>query len=114
MLAKKGMKSLLKLNKYGVDPEVLEGLGAEALRKALKSKELIVIDEIGSMEIMSGVFREALMECLNSDKKVLATVRYNAQPFTDEIKKMGNTSLFTLSRENYLEVKKKVKGWIGV
>jgi len=112
IFAKKGMKSAYKFNKYGINIGVLEGLGADSLIKAAKSKDLIVIDEIGSMEIISEVFRKALLECLNSEKKVLATVRYNAQPFTDEIKKMKNTSMLVLSRENYVDMKKQVRDWI--
>ncbi len=113
VLAKKGMKSAFKLNKYGIDIGVLEGLAAESLLRALKDKEIIVIDEIGSMEIVSELFRKTLIVCLNSNKKILATVRYNAQPFTDEIKKLADTSILVLSRENFIDVKKEVKRWIG-
>jgi nucleoside-triphosphatase len=112
VLAKKGMKSAYRLNKYGIDVGVLENIGADSLLKALKTNELIVIDEIGSMEIISELFRKTLLECLNSDKKILATVRYNAQPFTDEIKKLANTSILVLSRENYIGTKKEVKNWL--
>ncbi len=112
ILAKKGMKSPHKLNKYGIDIDVLEKIGADALIKAARDKELIVIDEIGSMEIVSDNFRKALLECFGSSKKVLASVRYNAQPFTDEIKKMKDTSVIVLTRENYPGVKKQVKDWL--
>jgi nucleoside-triphosphatase len=113
ILAKKGLKTGYKLNKYGIDLGVLEGIGVEALRKAMAEKKLIVIDEIGSMEVMSEAFRQALLECLNSPKRVLATIRHNAQPFTDEVKKMDNTSILYLSRQNYLETKKTVKDWLN-
>ena len=75
VLAKKGMKSAFKLNKYGIDIGVLEGLAANHCCRALKDKEIIVIDEIGSMEIVSELFRKTLIVCLNSNKKILATVR---------------------------------------
>jgi len=113
VLAKKGMTSIHKLNKYGIDLRVLEDIGADSLAKALKEKEPIVIDEIGSMEMVSDIFRKVLMMCLVSGKRVLATVRFNAQPFTDEIKKMKDTSVIVLTRENYMEVKKEVRDWIG-
>ncbi|MHB9154586.1 MAG: nucleoside-triphosphatase [Endomicrobiales bacterium] len=113
VLAEKGMKSAAKLNKYGVDLNVLENIGVTALREALSGKEIIVIDEIGSMEILSGVFRAALLECLSSPRKVLAAIRYNAQPFTDEVKRMAGTELVFLSRDNFPEVKKKVKDWLA-
>jgi nucleoside-triphosphatase len=112
VLAKKGMKSPHKLNKYGIDIDVLENIGADVLVKAVKDKDIIVIDEIGTMELVSELFRTSMQECFGSSKRVLATVRYNAQPFTDEIKKMPDTSVLELTRDNYLEIKKQVKQWL--
>lgn len=112
VLAKKGMKSKHRLNKYGIDINVLENIGISSLKEALNGKEIIIIDEIGSMEVVSSVFRKTLLECLNSSKKVLATIRYQAQPFTDEVKKMDNISIVYLSRDNFLEVKKQVRQWL--
>src|SRR6185437_375241 len=53
MLAAQGLKSPHKLGKYGVDLNALENVGIPALKLALMSKDIIVIDEIGSMEMMS-------------------------------------------------------------
>src|SRR3972149_10287636 len=47
VLAKKGIKASYKLNKYGIDLKGLEEIGVDALKKALLTKDLIVIDEIG-------------------------------------------------------------------
>lgn len=113
VLAMKGMKSPVKLNKYGIDLNVLEEIGVVSLLAALRDKEIIVIDEIGSMEIVSDIFRKTLFVCLSSNKKVLATIRYNSQPFTDEVKRMGDTSLLCLSRENAGAVKNEVRAWMG-
>ncbi|MBN1823488.1 MAG: hypothetical protein JW803_04120 [Endomicrobiales bacterium] len=112
VLARKGMKSSLKLDKYGIDTGVLEGIGAQTLREAVRISKLIVVDEIGTMEIMSDKFRAALMDCLNSPKPVLATIRFKAQPFTDEIKKLADTEMVFLSRENYAQVKEKIRNWL--
>jgi nucleoside-triphosphatase len=113
VLAKKGLASSVKLNKYGIDVGVLETLGAAALQTALVAKEVIVIDEIGSMELFSDKLSEALLNCLASSKRVLATIRHNAQPFTDEVKRMDNTRLLYVSRDNYMDVKSEVKEWLN-
>jgi len=113
VLAKKGMSSEIKLNKYGIDVNVLENLGVAALKDAIANKEIIVIDEVGSMEIFSDAFRKALLECLSSQKRVIASIRHNSQPFTDEVKRMDNTAMLYLSRENYVEVKSAVKEWLN-
>ena len=112
VLAKKGMKSIHKLNKYGIDLSILENIGIKAIYKALDEKKIVVIDEIGSMEIISESFRKALMDSLGSSLKVLASIRYQSQPFTNEIKKMSDSSMIYLSRENYAEVKASVQEWL--
>jgi nucleoside-triphosphatase len=113
VLAKKGMASPHRLNKYGIDIETIENTGVNALRKALSEKKVIVIDEIGSMETVSELFRETVFECLNSPSRVLATIRFQAQPFTNEVKQLEDTRLIYLSRDNFAEVKKEVLEWMG-
>ncbi|MFH1367522.1 MAG: nucleoside-triphosphatase [Elusimicrobiota bacterium] len=112
VLAKKGMESPHKLNKYGLDLDVLDSIGVDSIRAAMEGKRVVVIDEIGSMEVFSELFRKVLVECLGSKRRVLASIRYNAQPFTDEIKKMPDTALVYLSRENFIDTKKQVKQWL--
>jgi nucleoside-triphosphatase len=112
IFALKGFKSPVKLNKYGIDLKVLEDIGVGALERALREKEAVVIDEIGSMEIVSEAFRGALLQTLASPKPVLATIRFNSQPFTDEVKRMADTALLYLSRDNFAEVKQTVREWL--
>ncbi|HBU70335.1 MAG TPA: AAA family ATPase [Elusimicrobia bacterium] len=114
VLARKGMPSAHKLNKYGIDVSVLEGIAVKELERAVETKPLIVIDEIGSMEIISESFRKTLVRCFASGARVLATIRYNAQPFTDEIKKMPDSELIVLTRENHEEIKRRVREWMSL
>lgn len=101
-----------KFNKYGVDISCLENIGIPAIDPSSVSKEIIVIDEVGSMEVLSELFRRKLYECLTSPIRVIATIRLKAQPFTDEIKKLSNGEMLVLTRQNYREIKSKVIRWI--
>ena len=112
MLAAKGLKSPYQLGKYGVDLNALENVGIPALKLGLMSKDLIVIDEIGSMEMMSERFRMTLLEALTSTKPVLATIRAAAQPFSDQVKKLADTQTILLTKSNYASVKQQVRKWI--
>jgi len=112
LLASKRMASPHRLNKYGVDLAVLETLGIASVRKALDGKALVVIDEIGSMEMMSAAFRATVLECLGGPKPVLATIRQGAQPFTDSIKALDRTKLRALTRENFGQVREEVRAWV--
>ncbi|MFA5859103.1 MAG: nucleoside-triphosphatase [Elusimicrobiota bacterium] len=113
ILAKKGMKAKHKLNKYGIDLTVLDNIGVIAVDNAVATRDLVVIDEIGTIEILSPRFCECVARALASKKKVLATIRMNAQPFSDEIKRMYDSEVVEVTRQNYLEVKKYVKEWLG-
>jgi nucleoside-triphosphatase len=112
MLAAKGLKSPYQLGNYGVDLNALENVGVPALKLALMSKELIVIDEVGSMEMMSERFRLTLLESLASDKPILATIRSTSQPFSDQVKKLANSQLLQLTKSNYASIKQQVRKWL--
>lgn len=112
VLAAKGLKSPHQLGKYGVDLNALENVGVPALKLALMSKDVIVIDEIGSMEMMSERFRQAMLECLTSTKPVLATIRAASQPFSDQVKKFADTQTLVLTKANYPSVKQQVRKWL--
>ncbi len=112
VLATKGMKSPHQLGKYGVDINALENVGIPALKLALMTKDLVVIDEIGAMEMMSERFRQTLLECLTSTKPVLATIRAESQPFSDQVKKLSDTETIVLTKANYQQVKQQVRKWL--
>ena len=112
MLAAKGLKSQYQLGDYGVDLNALENVGIPSLKLALMSKELIVIDEVGSMEMMSERFRVTLLECLASEMPILATIRSSAQPFSDQVKKLANSQIIQLTKSNYASVKQQVRKWL--
>lgn len=115
IFAYKGLNSKYKLRDYGVDVEVLESIGVKSIIDALEDKKtkIVVIDEIGKMECFSDKFKEAVTKCINSNKKLLATIRYSPDPFIDKIKKSKDSKVIILSRENYNKVKDEITKWIN-
>lgn len=76
-----------RFGKYHVNLEALERIGASAIRDTL-SCDLIVIDEIGPMELISASFVAAVEEVLESDKSVLAVLhRSSRHPLAQRIRK---------------------------
>jgi len=112
ILAHVGISSPYHVSKYKVDIEALNRVGVSALRQALKESDLIVIDEIGKMELLSPLFREVVTQAINSDKKVLGTIMLNSHPFTDEIKRHAEVEVLLVTRDNHIEVMKKVLSWL--
>jgi len=67
-----------RVGKYHVNLEDLEKIGANALRNALAC-DLVVIDEVGPMELKSGAFVSAVEEVLESDRPVLAVLHRSSR-----------------------------------
>jgi nucleoside-triphosphatase len=112
ILAHVGISSPYQISKYRVDTDALDRVGVSALRQALKESDLIVIDEIGKMELLSPRFKEAVMQAINSGQKVLGTIMLNPHPFADEIKHHPEVETILVTRDNRAEVMKKVLNWL--
>ncbi len=90
-----------RVGKYRVCLKDLNEIGAKAILRACKRANLIVIDEIGPMELYSKEFKGAVLEALNSDKIVLGTIHYRARTaFIDSIKKREDINLIEVTYSN--------------
>ena len=72
-----------RVGRYGVDLEALERIALPALKTG---GGVVVIDELGKMELASARFRQAASELLSGKADVVATVHAFRHPFTDELK----------------------------
>ena len=102
-----------RVGKYGVDIEAMNEVGVAALRKAADHSNLVLIDEIGRMELLSTNFRDTVREIIDSGKRTLGTIMLNAHPYTDEIKRQPQVSLQNLTRGSYDRVLKNLKEWLA-
>jgi nucleoside-triphosphatase len=95
-------KTRQRVGKYGLDLTALETVGVKAVREALHAKRLVVIDEIGPMEIRSPIFRDAVSEALDSPEAlgILATISARSLPFTDAIKKRPDVTMIEVRPNN--------------
>jgi nucleoside-triphosphatase len=112
ILAQKGIPSPFRVGPYGVNIPELENLGCGALTKAKSSGNLIVVDEIGKMELLSETFRSLLTDVLDSPQTVLATIMERTHPFADRIKKRPDVRLFFLERNNFGDIFRNVSIWL--
>jgi nucleoside-triphosphatase len=104
VLASVDIVSQRKVSKYGVDVSVMDRVGTTAVQDAIQNSAIIVIDEIGRMELTSNQFRNAVLKALDSPKVVLGTVPIKPTNFTDKIKKREYTKIIRLTRANFSEV----------
>ena len=87
-----------KLGKYRVHPEDLDGIGARAVENALKC-ELIVVDEVGPMELSSRRFVSAVEMALASPLPMLVVLHeWSNHRLAKKIR--GTFQVITVTREN--------------
>jgi nucleoside-triphosphatase len=106
------IKSPQRVSKYGVDIESLDRVGVAAIERAFQEGELVVIDEIGKMELLSARFREAVLKILNSGKRLLATIMLNPNPCAEAIKSLPQVKLVNLTRTNHPQVMAELQDWL--
>ncbi len=80
--------------------------------RPIEGCDLIVIDEIGKMELFSPRFREAVLKAIGSGKKVLGTIMLNPHPFADEVKRRPNVKLIELTRSNHQQILREIIDWL--
>jgi len=78
----------------------LENIGVKSLNQALRDDDLIIIDEIGKMEIFSDKFKEKVLDCLHSEKFVLAAIGIGGDKYISRIKERDDVLVFKINREN--------------
>ncbi|MCL5949985.1 MAG: NTPase [Candidatus Bathyarchaeota archaeon] len=78
-LAHVDQKTGPQVGKYRVNLSDLERIGVKAITEATRKFDIVVIDEIGPMELFSPKFKEAAIEALDGSKVVLAVVHAKAK-----------------------------------
>lgn len=97
-LARVGLKSPVRVGRYGVNLESFERLALPEL--ARHDVDFIVIDEIGKMECSSGRFRRAVEDVLDAPVTVLATIGMSHLAFFQAIRARPDVKLLTLTERN--------------
>ena len=104
VLAKIGIRGPM-VSKYGVNLNDLRRVGVGAIKRAMMESDLIIIDEIGKMELFSEEFKQAVVEALNSEKPVVATIgKFLRDPFVKEILSRKDVLLFEITVRNRDEI----------
>jgi nucleoside-triphosphatase len=112
ILAHINFHSPYRVSKYGVDIDSLDEVGVSALDQAVRDCDLVVVDEIGKMELFSARFREAVQNILNSGKRLLGTIMLSPNPYADAIKRQPQVNLVTVTRTNHQPVLEELRDWL--
>jgi nucleoside-triphosphatase len=92
-----------KVDEYGVDLAALEKIGAPAIEKAITDEEvnIIIIDEIGKMEMLSEKFCEMVIEALDSDKPIMVTLHKKSRtPLLQDVRRRDDIRILEVTAVN--------------
>ena len=113
ILAHVDIDSPYRVSKYGVDVDSLDRIGVSALRKAAQQYDLVIIDEIGKMELFSANFRQTVWQIIDSGKRVLGTIMLSPNPVADAIKHHPQVNLVTVTRTNHQQISEELQHWLN-
>jgi nucleoside-triphosphatase len=113
VLAHTNIHSPYRVSRYGVDIDSLDRVGVSALVKAAKESPLVIIDEIGKMELFSASFRKAVFTVISSGKKVLGTIMLSPHPWADLVKQQPQVKLVEVTRANHPQVLGELSSWLS-
>jgi len=90
-----------QVGRYRVNLEDLESIGVEAIANAVTSSDVIVIDEIGPMELHSQKFREAIMKAAEGPKLLVGVVHWKATDvLITRMKTRNDAEVYLVTLEN--------------
>jgi nucleoside-triphosphatase len=90
-----------KVSKYRVNLNDLDLIGAGSIRNAAEKAQIVIVDEIGPMELFSQAFREAVLEAINSGKPLLGTIHFKARdPLLNLIRNRDDAEIIEVTYEN--------------
>jgi nucleoside-triphosphatase len=92
-----------KVGKFGIDLLSLERVGVRAIERAINEDaiDIIVIDEIGKMEMMSERFCDVVIEALDSDKPIIVTLHKKSRtPLLQDIRRRDDIRILEVTPVN--------------
>ncbi len=90
-----------KIGKYKVNLDGLHSVGVAAILSATENAQVVVIDEIGPMELLSAEFQAAVKRAANSPKPLLCTIHYRTNHhLVRQLKSRYEAEIIEVTQEN--------------
>lgn len=88
-----------RVSKYGVDLEAFERIALPALAD-IGAGDIVLIDELGKMELASEAFCRAILELFERRATIIATVHIARHQFTDALKEQADVETIRVTTGN--------------
>jgi nucleoside-triphosphatase len=113
-LARVDLRSRFRVGRYGVDLTFLEQAGVPALKQAVRERKLVVVDEIGKMELFSDSFRAAVLEAVDGPAAMLGTVMARPTGWVRDLLARPTVERLMVTPENRDRLPEHVWAWVQV
>jgi nucleoside-triphosphatase len=102
-----------RVGRYGVDVEAFERVALPALHGHPEDC-VVLIDELGKMELASRLFREAVVGLFDRRVPIVASVQMSRHPITDALKRRPDVENLRLTRGNRDRLPAELAARLGV
>lgn len=90
-----------QVGRYRVNLGDLDGIGVQAILRAVQDSDVVAIDEVGPMELFSEKFQDAVRKAVESKKPILGIVHWKAKNrLVDELRANVDAQVYVVTREN--------------
>lgn len=101
IFAHKDIQSRIMIGKIGVDVAKLNSVGVEAIKDACETCDVIVIDEVGKMEVESEEFCQTVKDSLDVDKPMIITLHKKSRnPLLQDIRRRDDVRILEVTPTN--------------
>jgi nucleoside-triphosphatase len=102
----------VRVGRYGVDVAAFERIALPALEEA-RPGAVVLLDELGKMELASERFRAAVEELLGRPVPLVATVHVHRHPFTDALQARPDVEVLEVTPGNRDRVPEELAARLG-
>jgi nucleoside-triphosphatase len=113
VLAHVGLPGPPRVGRYGVDLPAFERLAVPTLESP-SGAGVVLIDELGKMELASETFRAAVSRLLDQPVALVATVHVARHPFADALKRRPAVELVRVTARNRDQLPARLAARLGV
>ncbi len=112
ILARRRLDSPHRVGRYRVDLAALEALLDELIPPAPEPGQVLIIDEIGKMELLSERFVATLMRALESPAPVIATMMRGQHPVVRRVLQRPDVRVVEVTMSNRDQLPEQILSWL--
>lgn len=101
IFARTNHESKIMVEKLGVDIDILEKTGVNAIKYARENCDVVIIDEVGRLEMESELFVQTVKDTLDASKPMIITLHKKSRnPLLQDIRRRDDIRILEVTPTN--------------